>query len=484
MSQWIKNTALVVAGVLGGVLLTVAVTASAFMGGDKFPAESLQTFTRVFAAIKRNYVEPVEDKKLIAEAINGMLSHLDPHSAYFDAKEFKQMNESIQGEFGGVGMQIETEDGYIKVQSPIEGGPAERAGIRAGDLIVKIGKDTTKGVNTTEAVKKLRGEPNTSVTITVSRKGDPIPMVITLKREIIKIASVRSKSLDDDVGYVRVIQFQERTTQDLVKELNKIGEKGVPKHLVLDLRNNPGGTLNTAVGVSAAFLPANELVVSIRGRELSNNRQYFTKPEDYRYYDRKNDKIEDPLAGLPAWAKTVPMVVLINAGSASASEIVAGALRDYKRAKIVGVRSFGKGSVQNVIPLSEGTGIKLTTQRYYTPKDISIQAKGIEPEFNVDETPEGNLFAEFIRREGDNENALDGDKDANKKEDAKTAEEKNRESEERFKKLEKLRAEGRKPVELGSDKDYQLQQAVNVLLGKPVITSKPEPVKAAKDKTE
>ena len=476
MSNWMKNTALIAAGLVGGVLLTVGVTASAFMGSEKFPAESLQTFTRVFAAIKRNYVEPVEDKKLISEAINGMLSHLDPHSAYFDAKEFKQMNESIQGEFVGVGMQIDIEDGFIKVQSPIEGGPAERAGIRAGDLITKIEKDTTKGMNTTDAVKKLRGEPNTQVTITIARKGDPIPMVITLKREVIKIASVRSKVLPDGVGYVRITQFQERTTQDLVKELNKIAEKGAPKHLVLDLRNNPGGTLNTAVGVSAAFLPAKSLVVSIRGREAANNKEYFTRPEDYRYYDRGTDAYQDPLAGLPAWAKTVPMVVLINAGSASASEIVAGAMLDYKRAKIVGIRSFGKGSVQNVIPLSEGTGIKLTTQRYYTPKDISIQAKGVTPDFNVDETPEGNLFAEFMRREGDNENALDG----TKKDDTKTADEKNRENEERFKKLEKLRADGRKPIELGSDSDYQLQQAVNALLGKPVVTSKVEAVKADK----
>ena len=311
-------------------------------------------------------------------------------------------------------------------------------------------------MSTTDAVKLLRGKPGTPVTITISRKGDPVPMSFKLVRDVIKVQSVRSKNLDNGIAYVRVTQFQERTVEDLVRHLNLVGKAGAPKQLILDLRNNPGGLLDASVGVTAAFIPKEQKVVSIRGRDPRQTKEYFTRPSDYQRGDT------DPLATLPAWARTVPMVVLINAGSASASEIVAGALRDYGRAKMLGIRSFGKGSVQNIIPLPNEGGIKLTTARYYTPKDISIQAKGIEPDFMVDEAIDGNPFAELMSRESDNERALDNGV-------KKTQEERNKEADERMRRIEKLRAEGRKPTEYGTPEDFQLQQAINVLLGKPVI---------------
>lgn len=486
MKPWIKNLSLIAAGLLGGSLLTVGLTAYAFIGGGKFPSEELASFSNVYYAVRKLYVEPVEDKKLVADAISGMLSKLDPHSAYLDKKETASMDEDLKGSFVGVGMQIDTEDGYIKVQSPIEGGPAERAGIKSGDLITKIEDKSTKGLSTLDAVKKLRGEMATKVTITVTRRGDPLPMVITLTRETIKVANVRSKLLDDGVAYVRITGFiQERTTLEFVEELVKLDKQlqaqklSRPKHMVLDLRNNGGGLLYNAVGVAAVFLPQDKLVVSIRGREAANNREYKTIPSDYRYLDRTTNSGQDPLKGVPSWTQTVPLILLTNQGTASASEIVAGAFKDYNRAQILGVRTFGKGSVQQQYPLGDGTSIKLTVQRYYTPKDVSIQAKGIAPDFNVDETPNGNPFAEFMSREGDNERALDA---GAKPVEQKTAEQKNKEAEERLKRLEKIRAEGRKPPEYGNiDKDYQLQQAINLIQGKPVAVVKEELKKTDSD---
>jgi carboxyl-terminal processing protease len=486
---WVKNILLISTGVVSGVMLTVGVAAYSFMGDDgKFPAEEFAAFSRVYGAVKRFYVEPIEDKKLVADAIQGMLSKLDPHSAYMDKQETKSFEEDLKGSFVGVGMQIDTEDGYIKVQSPIEGGPAERAGIKSGDLIVKIEDKTTKNMNTTQAVKLLRGEISTKVTITVSRKGDPLPMVITLIRETIKMANIRSKLLNDNILYVKVNGFiQERTTLELVEELIKLDTQlkqqaipaQIPKHLVLDLRNNGGGLLFNAIGVAAVFLPENTLVVSVRGRIADNNKQYHTRLEDYQLIDHTAQQLIDPLKNLPTWAKNVPLTILTNQGTASASEIVAGAFKDYNRAKILGTRTFGKGSVQSAISLPDGASIKLTMQRYYTPKDISIQAKGITPDYNVDETAEGNPLAEFINREDDYDGALDS---TNKPVDTKTAEEKNKAAEEKFKRLEKIRADSRKPPDFGNiEKDYQLQQAMNLILGKPVATVAEEKKNDAKN---
>ncbi|NCZ30321.1 MAG: S41 family peptidase, partial [Betaproteobacteria bacterium] len=389
MARRMRPVALVCAGAIAGVLVSLGISAVAQKDSrsplQALPLEELRQFADVFGAIKGNYVETVEDKKLIKEAISGMLSGLDPHSAFLDAKAFKEMQLNTSGQFGGIGIEIGVEDGFIKVISPIEDTPAERAGIRAADLIVKIGDRPAKGISTTEAVELMRGKPGTSLTITVSRKGEPTPRVFTLERAVIKVQSVRSSMVEPGFAYARITQFQEQTVPSLAKHLSQLASQGPIKGLVLDLRNDPGGLLQGALGVSAAFLPPKVLVTSTDGRNADARRRYNADPQDY---SRQGD---DPIGQLPAIYKTVPMVVLVNAGSASASEIVAGALQDHKRATILGTQTFGKGSVQTILPLSSTTAIKLTTARYYTPSGRSIQAKGITPDILVDEYPDGDL---------------------------------------------------------------------------------------------
>ncbi|HVL58317.1 MAG TPA: S41 family peptidase, partial [Burkholderiaceae bacterium] len=409
------------------------------------------------------YVEPVEDKKLIAEAISGMVTGLDPHSAYLDSDAFRELQVGTQGEFGGLGIEVGTEDGFVKVISPIEDTPAARAGIRAGDLIIKIDEKPTKGMQLSEAVKLMRGKPKSTITLTISRKGETRPIVVQIVRDVIRVQSVKSKMIEPGYGFVRITQFQEHTVENLVKHMNELGKQGQLKGLVLDLRNDPGGLLHGAVGVSAAFLPPRVLVTSTDGRTEDAKRKYIAAPEDYVRGSR-----EDHLQKLPAWAKNVPMVVLVNGGSASASEIVAGALQDHKRAVVLGTQSFGKGSVQSILPLTSNTAIKLTTARYYTPAGRSIQAKGITPDFIVEETPEGDI-ASFRVREADLSRHLSN----------------GRESEDRPSVprptdpavLDKLR--DRKPIEFGSADDYQLQQALNHLKGKPVIVKAEDPTLTA-----
>jgi carboxyl-terminal processing protease len=472
-----KSIGLIALGGVGGVLISLGLTAVAQRDArGPLPLEEIRAFTDVFGAVKSNYVEPVEDKKLIAGAIQGMLQDLDPHSQYLDADAFKDLQVGTQGEFGGLGIEVGTEDGFIKVQSPIDDTPASRAGIKSGDLIIRIDDKSTKGLTLQEAVKLMRGKPNTTITLTVSRKDNPVPMVFTLNRAVIKVQSVRSKMLEPGYAWVRVTQFQERTVENLVTHLNKAVEAGPVKGLVLDLRNDPGGLLHGAVGVSAAFLPRDTLVVYTEGRTDENRRKYFANPEDYRGLR------EDPLKKLNPVFTTLPMVVLVNSGTASASEIVAGALQDHGRAKIIGTQSFGKGSVQTIFPLSQSTGIKLTTARYFTRKGNAIQAKGIEPDFLVEETPDGDIFASLRQREADIERHLTGKNEAIV--DGKNAEQRARELVERAEKIEKLRAEGRKPIEFGSAEDHQLNQAMNLLKGKPVQIAKPKPAMASADKPE
>jgi carboxyl-terminal processing protease len=459
---------LVAAGVVGGVCISLGLTALAQRGPTgPLPIEDIRAITDVFDAVKRNYVEPVDDKKLLNGAIQGMLQDLDPHSQYLDADAFKDLRDSTQGEFGGLGIEVGTEDGFIKVQTPIEDTPAFRAGIKSGDLIVRIDDKSTKGLNLQDAVKLMRGKPGTKLTLTVSRKDNPVPMVFTLTRDVIKIQSVRSRDIEPGFGYVRISQFQERTVESLVTKLNEIAAKQPNlKGLVLDLRNDPGGLLHGAIGVSAAFLPQDKLVVYTEGRTEENRRKFFASPEDYRGLR------DDPLRKLNPIFKTVPVVVLVNAGTASASEIVAGALQDHGRAKIVGQATFGKGSVQTIIPLSPTTGVKLTTARYYTPKGRAIQAKGIEPDYVVNETAQGDVYADLFMREADMERHLTGRDE--KQADAKSAEQRARELVERAERIEKLRAEGRRPIEFGSAEDFQLAQALNLLKGQPVVTAKPK----------
>ena len=385
--SWLRSTGIGLAGVVAGILIALQIPAfaekpaTATQATTGLPIQDLRTFAEVFNAIKQGYVEPVEDKKLINNAISGMVSNLDPHSTYLDAEAFKELQVGTHGEFGGLGIEVGMEDGFVKVIAPIEDTPAARAGLKTGDLIVKIDDTSVKGLTLNEAVKKLRGKPKTQVTLTIARKGMTKPLIVTLTREVIKVQSVKFKMIEPGYGYIRITQFQENTTAALANAVNQLYKNGPLKGLILDLRNDPGGLLNGAVGVSAVFLPANELVVSTDGRAPDAKNKLYAKPEDYQ------TGREDELRNLPAGIKTVPMIVLVNGGSASASEIVAGALQDYKRATILGTQTFGKGSVQTVLPLPGNTAIKLTTARYYTPKGRSIQAKGIEPDVEVEETP-------------------------------------------------------------------------------------------------
>src|SRR5512137_2029668 len=392
-----RSVALIGVGAVAGVLVSLGISAYAFRDSrGPIPLEEIRAFTDVFGAVKANYVEPVDDKKLMQEAISGMLAGLDPHSAYLDADAFKDMQSSTQGEFGGLGIEVGAEDGLIKVISPIDDTPASRAGIKAGDLIVKIDDKVTRGMTLPEAVKLMRGKPRTSITLTIARKNEDKPLEFKLVRDVIRVQSVKAKMIEPGYGFIRISQFQERTVDDVVKAVNDLYKQGQLKGLVLDLRNDPGGLLHTAIGVSAAFLPPKALVVSTDGRTDENRRKFLASPEDYL-----RGRGEDVLSRLPPQVKTVPMTVLVNGASASASEIVAGALQDHKRAVVLGTQSFGKGSVQTIIPLrSDGdrpAAIKLTTARYYTPSGRSIQAKGIEPDLQVDDTAQGSFGGLQIR---------------------------------------------------------------------------------------
>ena len=326
-----------------------------------------------------------------------MVAGLDPHSQYFDKKTFKEFREGTSGKFVGVGIEIGMEDGLVKVVSPIEGSPAFRAGLKTGDLITRIDDTAVKGLTVDQAVKRMRGEPNTKVMLTIFRKAESRSFPVTIVREEIRMQSVRAKMVEPGYGWLRVSQFQDRTVDDFARKVEELYKQDPNlKGLVLDLRNDPGGLLDGAVAISAAFLPADVVVVSTNGQMADSQATFKASPE---FYARRGGG--DPLRRLPAALKNVPLVVLVNEGSASASEIVAGALQDHKRATIMGAQTFGKGSVQTVRPLSADTALKITTARYYTPSGRSIQAKGIVPDVWLDETAEGNVFAALRMREAD-----------------------------------------------------------------------------------
>ncbi len=371
MRHKFKIAGWVTVGALAGALTTVSLQTVARGSLAPLPLEELQQLAAVFGMVKSDYVEPVDDKKLITDAISGMVASLDPHSQYFDKKTFKEFREGTTGRFVGVGIEITQEDGLVKVVSPIEGSPAFRAGLKTDDLITKIDETMVKGLTLYEAVKRMRGEPNTKVSLTIFRKDENRSFPVTITREEIKTVSVKGKVIEPGYGWIRLSQFQERTVDDFVRKVDEL-YKADPnlKGLVLDLRNDPGGLLDAAVAISAAFLPDNVTVVSTNGQLPESKFIYKASPE---FYQRRAGA--DPLRRLPAAIKNVPLVVLVNEGSASASEIVAGALQDHKRATIMGSQTFGKGSVQTVRPLGPDTGLKLTTARYYTPSGKSIQAK-------------------------------------------------------------------------------------------------------------
>ncbi|CAG0930217.1 carboxyl-terminal processing protease [Rhodocyclaceae bacterium] len=465
MRNKLQQAGLVLFGLIAGIFVSLNFSAIAQKeAAAPLPIEELRAFADVFNAVKTGYVEPVEDKKLITHAISGMLTGLDPHSQYLDADAFKDLQVNTQGEFGGLGIEVGMEDGFVKVVSPIEDTPAYRAGIKAGDLIVKLDDTPVKGMTLADAVKRMRGKPKTQITLTIARKGEAKPIVVTITREVIKVQSVKSKTVEPGYAYVRLTQFQEDTAKKLAEHLDKLWKEGPVKGLVLDLRNDPGGLLHGAIGVSAAFLAPQALVPSTDGRTEDAKRKYHASPEDYLRGTRS-----DFLKDLPAGVKTVPMVVLVNAGSASASEIVAGALQDHKRAVVMGTQTFGKGSVQTILPLTNNTAIKLTTARYYTPSGRSIQAKGIEPDIVVEETVNGGSGPRL--READLERHLENDKQKDK-EAAPKPQTKAPAPKGKPAKDEAEDEEGPPRFEFASKNDYQLNQAINLLKGLQIMQTK------------
>ena len=467
MGAKLKVAGWIALGTVAGALATMQLQAIARSSVSQLPLEELQQLAAVFGMVKSDYVEPVDEKKLITDAIGGMVAGLDPHSQYFDKKTFKEFREGTTGRFVGVGIEIGMEDGLVKVVSPIEGSPAFRAGIKSGDLITKIDDTLVKGLTMDQAVKRMRGEPNTKVVLTVFRKTESRSFPVTITREEIRVQSVRGKLIEPGYGWIRISQFQDRTVEDFVRKAEEIYKQEPHlKGLVLDLRNDPGGLLEASVAISAAFLPRDAVVVTTNGQIAESKAVFKASPE---FYLRRGGT--DPLRRLPEALKTVPMVVLVNEGSASASEIVAGALQDHKRATIMGAQSFGKGSVQTVRQLSPDTALKITTARYYTPSGKSIQARGIVPDVMLDETAEGNLFAALRVREADLEKHLLSGQGAEQKDAAreKAREDARRRLEEEVAKSQ----QAPKPLpEFGTAEDFQLAQALNRLKGKTVLVSK------------
>jgi carboxyl-terminal processing protease len=466
MGAKLKVAGWITLGAVAGALTTMQLQATARNTAAQLPLEELQQLAAVFGMVKSDYVEPVDEKKLITDAIGGMVAGLDPHSQYFDKKTFKEFREGTTGRFVGVGIEIGMEDGLVKIVSPIEGSPAFRAGLKSGDLITKIDDTVVKGLTMDQAVKRMRGEPSTKVLLTIFRKTENRSFPVTITREEIRVQSVRSKIVEPGYAWLRVSQFQDRTVDDFARKLEEIYKQEPNlKGLVLDLRNDPGGLLEASVAVSAAFLPADAVVVTTNGQIAESKQSFKASPSDYL---RRGGG--DPLRKLPDALKKVPLVVLVNEGSASASEIVAGALQDHQRATIMGTQTFGKGSVQTVRQLSPETALKITTARYYTPSGRSIQAKGIVPDVMIDETADGNLFSALRVREADLEKHIGSGQGAEQKDEAreKAREEARKKFEEEAAKKNPL-----KPLpEFGSEEDFPLAQAINRLKGKPVVVSK------------
>ena len=462
MKNRIRSLSLIGFGVLFGLLVSLNFSVFADKNADpkNLPIEDLRIFAEVFGKIKADYVEDVDDKKLLNEALNGMLGGLDPHSTFLDQDHFKEMQQGTAGEFGGLGIEVGMEDGFVKVISPIEDTPAFKAGLKSGDLIIKLDDKSVKGMSLNDAVKIMRGKPGSSIDVQVLRKEQgAAPFTVKITRAQIKSQSVKSKLIEENYGYLRVTQFQERTGEDVAKSINKLFEENKKPldGLILDLRNNPGGLLNAAVAVSAAFIPEGELVVYTEGRAKDSKMHLTAIPENFVRDPKKNY-----IKKLPADIQNTPLVVLVNNGSASASEIVAGALQDHKRALIVGTKSFGKGSVQSILPMNNGTAIKLTTARYFTPKGRSIQAKGIDPDIIVEDGLSG-----LMSREADLTNRLSNPEEQKvTSENSKDAEDKDAAAKPAAKTDDGAEAlKNFKPVEFGTADDNQFTEALNILKG-------------------
>jgi carboxyl-terminal processing protease len=443
---------LIVGGALIGLLLGMNLPALAIKAqSSNLPIDELRTFAEVFGKIKTDYVEPIEDKKLINEALNGMLAGLDPHSTFLDKDRFKDLTQGTAGEFSGLGIEVGMEDGFVKIISPIEDTPAYLAGLVSGDLIIKIDNTQVKGLTLDEAVKIMRGKPGTIVTLKILRGPQTQPFDIKVTRAKIKTKSVKAKLIEPNFAYFRVTQFQERTGEDLVAAIKKlrVENKYAFNGIILDMRNNPGGLLNAAVAVSAAFLKKGELVVYTEGRAADSKMHLTANPENF--IRMKPVEKNNYMNGLPEDIKNAPLVVLVNNGSASASEIVAGALQDHKRALIVGTRSFGKGSVQSILPMMNGTAIKLTTARYFTPNGRSIQGHGIDPDIEV---KNGTEIAGF--REENIPNSLPNPKSGLNE---------NKSQSEQNKVIDAKLIKNFKRIEFGSKDDKQFAEALNILKG-------------------
>jgi carboxyl-terminal processing protease len=440
------------------------------------PLDQLQLFARVFGHIKREYVEPVDDNKLLTAAIKGMVASLDPHSAYLDKTDYQELQEQITGNFGGLGIEIMSEDGWIKVMSVIDDTPAFRAGIHPGDMITEIDGKPVRGMTQDQASSMMRGNAGTQVRLTLFRRTDDHTFSLTITRAIIQVKSVKSEVPAPGYAYIRITGFQERTTPELAAKLKQIANQQPHlKGLILDLRNNGGGLVQSAVGVASAFLPSDSVIVTTKGQVDDANRTYRAT---YAYY-RLPTLVADPLKNEPALFKTVPMIVLTNAYTASASEIVAGALQDEHRATIIGKTTFGKGSVQTSMPLSDDTALRLTTAYYYTPGGRSIQDLGIRPDLPVDQFADGDPDDALVTREADYPNHLANIQDPGEKKELEAREQ---DREEQLRLLQeqddketpeqRQKDRDRALVEFGSRDDFMLQQALNKFEGRPVQESK------------
>ena len=432
MKPKFQNYLLVLTGLVAGVLVSIGhgVFAERESVQATLPVEELRTFSDVFGRIKNDYVVDVDDKELIENAIRGMLSGLDPHSAYLDAEQFTELQVGTTGQFGGLGIEVGMENGFVKVIAPIDDTPAQRAGVKAGDLVIRLDDTPVKGMTLNEAVKIMRGKPGSDIELTIVREGVDQPLKINITRDIIKVKSVRARMLEPGFGYLRISQFQSKTAENMIAAIEKLKKenKDPLQGLVLDLRNNPGGVLNGAVAVSDAFLKKG-MIVYTEGRIADSRLRFNATPDDV--------------------IDGAPLVVLVNQGSASASEIVAGALQDHKRAIIVGVKTFGKGSVQTILPLSSESALKLTTARYYTPSGKSIQAEGITPDIELESIEVASVDRDIeplkeanLTRHLDNGNGDDDQESGDTDEDA---------------------------VTVSATDDYMLYEALNLLKGLAIL---------------
>ncbi len=441
MRQNVRSFILLGAGLVLGLSLSLGGSVLAERGGDQpeaLPLEELRNFSEAFGKIKADYVEKVDDKTLLENAIRGMLAGLDPHSAYLNADEFKELQVGTTGEFGGLGIEVGMEDGFVKVISPIDDTPAQAAGVKAGDLIIRLDDTPVKGMSLDDAVKKMRGKPGTKIDLTIVREGEQKPLHIAIVRDVIKVKSVKYRMLQPGYGYLRITSFQTQTGDQVVKAVSDLKKEngGSLNGLVLDLRNNPGGVLGAAVAVADAFLEKG-LIVYTEGRVQDAELRYTATPDDI--------------------LKGAPLVVLVNGGSASASEIVSGALQDHKRAVLMGSRTFGKGSVQTIFPMSNNTAVKLTTARYYTPSGRSIQAEGIVPDITLQAVKVAateDADKEMLKESDLSGHLINGTKPKEAKEKTSTA------------------ADGKGDGLV--DKDYALHEALNLLKGMHIFGSRTE----------